>query len=87
LDFFGFDALNVNSKYYVKNKLISENCSTCCPCCSENNDINSFTQNLGNNSFNLLIEFFINFSLIIHEKSLTIPNDKEEDFNNKINFA
>jgi hypothetical protein len=31
-------------------------------------------------------ENFINFSLIVHEKSLNIPDDKEEDFDNNINF-
>ena len=32
------------------------------------------------------MKFFINFSLIAHEKSLNIPDDKEEDFDDNINF-
>ena len=28
----------------------------------------------------------MDFSLIVHEKSLNIPDDKEEDFDDNINF-
>ena len=31
-------------------------------------------------------EIFINLFLIVHEKSQNIPNDKEEDFDDNINF-
>jgi len=32
-------------------------------------------------------EIFINLFLIVHEKLLNIPNDKEEDFNDYIIFG
>jgi hypothetical protein len=31
-------------------------------------------------------DFFINFSLIVHEKSLNIPDDLENDFEDNLNF-
>jgi len=43
-------------------------------------------KNLSNNSFILVDEIFNNFSLIAHKKSLNIHDDKEEDFDNNINF-
>jgi len=32
-------------------------------------------------------ENFINFSLIVHKKPLSIPNFKKEEFNDNINFS
>jgi len=31
-------------------------------------------------------DFYINFSLIVHEKSLNIPDDLENDFEDNLNF-
>ena len=31
-------------------------------------------------------DFFINFSLIIHEKTMNIPDDLENDFEDNLNF-
>ena len=89
---FGF---KFNVKTYVKSNIVSEDCPTCCPCCGESNSIPSFThwillcpkfEEFRQHFIPFVDEIFINFSLIVHEKSLNIPDDKEEDFDDNINF-
>lgn len=42
--------------------------------------------NVGKNTFILLMKFFIKCFLIVHEKSMSIPDDKEDDFDDNIIF-
>jgi len=44
------------------------------------------SKNLVNNSFILLMKFLLIFSLIVYRKSMNIPDDKEEDFDDSNNF-
>jgi len=76
-------------KPYIKSKTVSEDCPTCCPCCSENIIIPSFTYWIllcpKFKEFRLqLIQFVneisINFSLIVNKKSLSIPNFQKGRF-------
>ena len=76
-------------KPYVKSILVSENCLSCYPCCGVSNSIPSFTtldtfmskfEEFGQQFITFINKIFINFSLIVHEKLLSIPDDKEEGF-------
>jgi len=43
-------------------------------------------EEFGQQFIQFIDENFINYSLIVHEKSLIIPYDKEEVFDDNINF-
>ena len=82
-------------KSFVKSKLVLENCLTCCPWYNEINSILSFIhwillrpkfEEFKRQCIYFIDETFINFSLIVHGKSLNITNDKEENFDDNINF-
>ena len=80
----------------VKSKLVSKNCPTNCPFSGVSNIIPVLhtgyfyvlnLKNLCNNSLKLLMKFLLIFSLIVHEKSLDITDNKEKDFDDNINFC
>ena len=80
---------------YIKNKTILDTCPTCCPCCGETNSVPTFTHwVMSCTKFNefreqfiqFVDDIFINFSLIIYEKSLNITDDSENDFEDNLNF-
>ena len=81
----------------MKINLVSEDFPICFPLCyDESNSTPSFThqilfqvlnlKNLGKPFIQFVDEHFINFSLIVHEKSLNISDDKKKDFKDNINF-
>ena len=68
--------------------MFSEYCQTFCPCCRVSNSILLCPKffKFRKRYIQFVDEIFINFSLIVHEKSLNIPDSKEEGFNDCINF-
>lgn len=75
--------------------IVSDNCPTCCPCCGKSNIIPSFTHWILSCSkfdefreqyIQFVDDIFINFSLIVHEKSLNISDNSEKDFEDNLNF-
>jgi len=80
---------------YIKSKTIFDTCPSCCPCCGGANSVSSFTHwvmscpkfdEFREQFIPFVDDFFINFSLIVHEKSLNIPDDLENDFEDNLNF-
>ena len=80
---------------YIKSNMVSAECPSCCPCCGETNSVPSFTHwVMSCSKFNefrehfirFVDDIFINFSLIVHEKSLNIPDNSENDFEDNLNF-
>jgi len=82
-------------KTYKKRNIVSDNCPTCCPCCGNINSVPSFTHWVMSCSkfdefrtqfIQFVDDIFINFSLIVHEKSLNILDNSEKDFEDNLNF-
>jgi len=79
----------------LKSKTIFDTCPSCCPCCVGINSVPSFTHRVMSypkfDEFReqfipFVDDFFINFSLIVYEKSLNFFDNLENDFEDNLNF-
>ncbi len=78
---------------YIKINSVSPDCPSCCPCCGFG--IPSFIHwvlscpkfnDLRPQYISFIDDLFINFSLIVEQKSLDVLIESEKDFEDNINF-
>ena len=77
----------------IKRKMVSEDCSKCCPCCGIS--VPSFShwifackelENYRNKSLPFLDDIFLKFAMVIEQKSLDVSLDLEKDYDNNIYY-
>ncbi len=97
LGFFWIGRIKCGFKFdvniYIKSNSVSSDCPSCCPYCGFG--ISSFIHwvfscpkfnDLRSQYISFIDDLFINFSLIVEQKSLDVLTESEKDFEDNINF-